>query len=490
MPDDGVPLDRAARRAAAVLVAFQVLLVWAIPYPVGTDLPGHVAILSILGRSGEPEFARYFDVGWTPTPYMVANGLVLFFSLLVGMLGALKIVLSLYFVLLPMAAAFWVRSVRPEAPRGPALLWGAAFAFNNPYFGGSLNHLWGLMTALAVLGAWWRLREGPAGRRRLLLAAGLAALYFCHFTPFALAAAILLAVAAADPGRRRLVPEVLLALALPAALFAWFSRVADLAGGIPDFGNARYGPYPAALVKRLAFPFGGFDFRGDFLTQLPTVVAYAALAALGLRAGHLDRRLGIAVGTAAAAVLLLPHTHLLAHPIACRIAHVGLFLFLPALAPPRRWTLALLVAGAVLWNGYVGIRLVQVQRGVADYLGLADRIPPAQPVFPLFEGTTQGPESRIFSPYEYLVGYYHAEKGGVSPNIPDRPRSPWATYILYKDPRYKSDSVLLADFDLERYAPLYPYVLYRGSAAGTERLMPRYRVVERRGDAWLLHRSD
>lgn len=483
--------DAICGAAAAALVLLQTTLVWSIPYPVGTDLPGHVAILSILSRYEALGFDAFFTVAWTPTPYMVANGLILFFARFVGEMAALKIVLTLYFALLPVCAAAWASS--GGAPRGraaAAALFGAAFAFNNPFFGGSLNHLWGLLTALALLAFWFEKPVKNAARRRILLALGLVALYFCHFTPFVFTALVLLAAAAAGGDRRRQLPEVFAGLAAPLALFLWFARDAGLAAGIPPFGGTPFNNFARALYHRLTFPFGAFDFWGDLLTQAPTLAAYAVLVWRGWRHRPPDRSRALAVVIGTALALLLPHTHLLTHPIACRIWHLTLFLGLAFLAPPGRRTLPLLVLGAVSWNVYAVVRLAHLQEPVGAYMRILDRIPPRQAVFPLFEGTTKGPESRVFSPYEYLVGYYHAEKGGVSPNLPDRLRSPWAAYIFYRDARYKADSVLRADFDPQRYAPFYPYVVYKGSPRGAAALAGRYRVTARERDIFLLVRTD
>ncbi len=470
-----------------VLTAAQVAFVWALPYPIGVDLPGHTVTMAILSRYHEMGFDRFFTVEWFPTPYLVANGLLLFFSFFMGFIEATKAMISLYFILLPFCVRFWIHSFpRPDDRK---TLLAAALAYNGPFFGGSFNHLFGLMMSLVVLGAWRRDAEASPQRRQLRLALGLAALYFCHFTPFVLTALILLVWHYTDRARRPRVAEVYAALLVPALLFSWYClRMSTLTEAVVPRAFDAYGSYAQAFINRWGYAWTAFHFWGDVLTQIPTVAGMLLLGIGGIREGRWTRPLAVAVGIPILATLVLPHTVHVTHAISARLAHMVLFLSLPVLAMPSRGVQALLVLGALGWNAYVGANLIRIQGSVRTYMALLDRVPPRTPVFPLFEKSTQGPESRIFSVFNYLVGYHHALKGGVSPQLADREISPWAAYFAYRDRRYKSSSVLIEDFEPGRFAALYPYLIYRGGTFALNRLAEDYVVLERQGDFTLLGR--
>ncbi len=474
----------AIRRMAWILAACQIVVVWILPHPVGTDLPAHYTILSGLTRLADLGLDRYLECRWYPSPYMLTNGLFLFFRALVDWETATKCVLTAYLALLPACVLYWVRSF-PD-PDDRKALFAAAFAANNPVLGGNYHILFGLLTLMVVLGYWFRTIEAPSVRRSVLLASGMLCLYFHHFATFAVGAVCLAVAGALHPARRRLLLEAALACALPGLSFLAFVRSL---GGMPalagDFGWTRI----EALYHRLAFPFGGFGFWGDLLTQLPTVLAYLWLAARGLVREGRSRPLALALAAIGALAVCLPaHGHY--HMTATRLVFLALFLGLPLLSDLRGMALAAAVAGTLAWNAYVAANLAALQGPVGSYIAFLDRIPPHQAVFPLYEkldATSRG--SRVHDFYSKLVNHYHVEKGGVSPHLTDIVQSPWEGYLRYRDVRYKSDALTVDQFDAARYAPLYPWIVYKGGPAGAERLAPAYGIHEREGDLFLLKRS-
>ncbi len=473
-----------ARRLAWGIAVCQVAFVWYMAHPVGTDLPAHYVILEGLVRLQETGLDRYLECRWFPSPYMLTSGLSLLFGSLADWETATKCVLTLHFMLLPACALYWIRSFPGE--NDEKVLFASAFSVSNTVLGGNYHTLFGLLTLMVVLGYWFRTSGAPGIRRTVLLALGMLALYFHHFAVFAAGILCQGVLSACHASRRRFLAETFLCGILPAAFFAAFVReLGEMPALAGDFGWT----HRAAVYHRLAFPFGGFGFWGDLLTQIPTVAACLALAATGIFREGRDRSLTLALVVLGMLVLFLPaHGHY--HMTGTRLVFLSLFLGLPLLARPRGMFLAAVALGAVSWNAYVGLNLLRLEKSVDEYIAFLDRIPPDQPVFPLYETLDEASRgSRIHDFSSKLVGHYHVRKGGVSPHLTDVVRGPWNGYLRYRDPRYKSDALTVEAFDVARYAPLYPYIVYTGSEAGLRPLLSAYRVREREKGLFLLERS-
>lgn len=480
---DGDGAAAFARRLAWGIAACQVAFVWLMAHPVGTDLPAHYTVLAGLTHREDLGLDRYLEYRWFPSPYMLTSGLFLLFGSFADWETAARCVLTLYFTLLPACVLYWIRSFSDTDDT--KILFASAFSVTNTVLGGNYHSLFGLMTLLVVLGYWFRTAGAPSVRRILLLALGMLAVYFHHFAVFAAGIFCQAVLSVFHSGRRRLLLEAVLCTLLPAAFYLKFAH--DL-GGMPALAGDFHWTHLEAVYHRLAFPFGGFGFWGDLLTQLPTVLACLALAAFGVFRERRARSLALALAGIGILVLVLPargHYHMLG----TRLVSLMLFLCLPLLARPRGIWLTAVAVGAVFWNAYVGLNVCRLQKPVGEYIAFLDRIPPDQPVFPLFgklDAESRG--SRIHDFHSKLVNHYHIRKGGVSPHLIDIIQGPWEGYLRYKDPRYKSDALAVDQFDIARYAPLYPYVVYKGSEAGLQPLFPVYRVREREKDLFLLER--
>lgn len=106
--------------------------------------------------------------------------------LVIGPLPAEKILLTSYVVLLPLAARYAIRSMRPESSYLSLLIF--PFVGNALFHMGFYNFCFSLAAYFLVLGFWMRHRRGPEARHVLSLAGLLVLLYLCHIVTLACAA--------------------------------------------------------------------------------------------------------------------------------------------------------------------------------------------------------------------------------------------------------------------------------------------------------------
>jgi len=184
---------RWVRWVAALGVLLSIGVMWSVSYVPTQDGPAHLYIASVLrlmAAGPGSVFADFFQTNWNYQPNLFA------YAALYTLLGyvppeiAEKLLISLYLISLPLAAAFtaWRGGGRPALM---ALLT-LPVALSHTFFMGFYNYGFSQVLFLIGLGLWFGLAERPTAGRHAAL--GLAALlaFFCHI----FGAAALLFVAA------------------------------------------------------------------------------------------------------------------------------------------------------------------------------------------------------------------------------------------------------------------------------------------------------
>jgi hypothetical protein len=162
--------------ACGILAATAALsVIWLPEYPPGTDLPGHATQIYIW-MNLDQGFGDTYRVNWF-TPYLIGYAVARGFAELVGVVAALKLVLSIGLVGQYAAVRLLLRGVGAER-------WLALFSF--PFFFG-VAFYWGFFNFLAAvpLGLVYvalciRFGEEPSARRWLVIALGGPVLFFAH----------------------------------------------------------------------------------------------------------------------------------------------------------------------------------------------------------------------------------------------------------------------------------------------------------------------
>jgi hypothetical protein len=302
-PGEASPLSRREqaffRAVFGLLLAANVVPIWAFRYFPGQDTPNHLYVVevarSLLGGSAEPSLGRAFELA------LGAKSNVLFHALMLG-LGRLglsldvshRLVLSGYAVALPLAGLAWVRAAGGETSLALLflpLVW-SWFALQGLY-----NYVLSLPPALVWLGVIARYGGRPSRRAGGALAVAAILVYLAHAGTFvAMLFVTALRVLLPDDdlwlplrlrlaGARRLALGLLPALGLAGLALA---RAAAVAPAPPEATVAAwetYGPLEAAgaFVVELAMRF----HVADLLWLGPPVVALIALPHVSARAAAL-----------------------------------------------------------------------------------------------------------------------------------------------------------------------------------------------------------
>lgn len=250
-------------------------VLWLPGYLPMVDLPQHAALVSAWLHRHDPTMGlgAQFEVHpFTPyvLPYLLAVGL----GWIVGVPAALKLLLSLAVLGLPLAA------VRMVARRGgdPWLaLWCVPLAFGVSFRWGFLSHVVAAPLCLVLVDEGERYLAAPTRRSALAVAALGAVLFFAHLVVLAMALAVLglLALVRAPSWRAGILR--LWPLAVPVGLTAAWA--ASVAGRDPRVSHWEWG----FTWNRLAMlPQVLFDAPWPATMSVPLVDARAGAAALAL----------------------------------------------------------------------------------------------------------------------------------------------------------------------------------------------------------------
>jgi len=160
----------------SVLAATAALaVIWLPEYPAGIDLPGHATQIH-LWMNLDQAFADAYRVNWF-TPYLLGYTIARGFAEFVGVVAALKLVLSFGLVGQYAAVRYLLRVVGAER-------WLALFAFPfffvTGYYWGLLNFMTAVPFGLVYVALCFRFAEEPSVRRGLVIVLGGPVLFFAH----------------------------------------------------------------------------------------------------------------------------------------------------------------------------------------------------------------------------------------------------------------------------------------------------------------------
>jgi len=422
------------RRDLVLLLAASVLAtipVWIPTFPPMTDLPQHGAQITLLREVLHPgfPFASLFGINWF-TPYLFGYMLVYVLVPVIGIIAAIKTVISLALIALPLSTAL-VMSETGTDRRWALLAIPAMYGFS--YHWGFLNFL--VAAPLGLVFIWLTLRQArrPTITGAITLAAMIVLLFFCHalicvFFGF-IAGCMLLASGTSIPNA--IVRPLPLAAVIPVALL-WTLRTQS---------QQRFTVWPD-------------DWDLHWITSTSTYYTEIAQWATrdgwgwGRTAGIFPRLLGVLPGTVSTlfglAIFALPFTagqRLTSRPVrwipflVCLLmVLVGppflfgtdfifqrftvfllpLFLILLESRPTRptpRW--AWPVCGALVagWIGVVSMNAVHYEAEAAGLDQLIQRMEPGQRALGFaFERDSAG---TIAPPFLHFGAWYSAVKGGV-----------------------------------------------------------------------------
>lgn len=171
-----------SRRDWLILLAASILAtipVWIPTFPPMTDLPQHGAQIALLREMLHPQqfaFAGDFDINWF-TPYLFGYMLAYVMVPLIGIVAAIKTVVSLALVALPMSTALIMRETGTDR-RWALLAIPAMYGFS--YHWGFLNFL--VAAPIGLVFVWLTLRQARQATTggAITLAITVVVLFFCH----------------------------------------------------------------------------------------------------------------------------------------------------------------------------------------------------------------------------------------------------------------------------------------------------------------------
>jgi hypothetical protein len=142
----------AARLTILLLLALAIGPVFAVDMPAMRDYPNHLAVMSVLSRSGTPAENPFYQVAWTFNTNIAMELVVPLLARLIGLAAAGKAFLLLTELLVIGGAMAVERAVRARLELSP--LAAALFLYSLPFAWGFINFEFGLGVALCAIAAW------------------------------------------------------------------------------------------------------------------------------------------------------------------------------------------------------------------------------------------------------------------------------------------------------------------------------------------------
>ncbi|MDQ7005790.1 MAG: hypothetical protein Q9Q40_01005 [Acidobacteriota bacterium] len=346
--------DRGFRLALLACLAAALFPLWAVRYLPMVDLPQHAAQVAIWQAWDDPAlgYAKLYEFNFF-TPYLLGYSIARALAAVMGPFLAIKAVVTLAVLGLPLAAWRALRAV--DAEPWPALLT-LPLAFGFSFYWGFLNYLIAVPLGLLYLAEVLHYRRRPTGIRALWLGGAGILLFFGHV--LALGVVGLLALSLLLPGSprpgallRRLGP---LLTPLPLAL-AWILRALGAESQV-HLGTT-WGPLLRRLPEWPGTLLGG---ARDPLAAGALLLGVLLLPAAGVRPRR-GGRLGPSLVLATAVYLLFP---VFGFGVAMLYQRFAIFLALlliltlrmPAAGRRRQVAAGLIVLLVVGWMGVLTAR--------------------------------------------------------------------------------------------------------------------------------------
>lgn len=426
-----------------------------------TDLPQHAAQLALWVHWDDSawDVRRLHELNWG-TPYLLAYSLARLFVPALGVVGALKAVLLLATLALPLAISRLLRGSgidRSLALLGFPLSWGFAFWF------GFVNFVITVPLGIALLAAVVDRTREPTRRDVLVLTLAATGVYFAHVLVAAFVAPAALAVTWARGGswRKRVLGG---AIFLPAALAfsGWGitsrARIAGDASTAWEWKLSRLWEFPA---WQLAMGTEDVALWGVGVALL--LVPFA----IGLRPAVARWRLlplGVVLALTLAAPFKLAGVAFLHQRFAVFLAPALLLSLRPGAARLSR-PMARVVIGALIasWFAIVIPRLVAFDREARAVDAVLAAMEPQSSVRPVIvdRGSEHLPGG---APYLHFAAYHQAERGGFNGFSFARSPTSFVRYRAGVDPGMPRDAEWRPqDFDWKREGERYDYFFMRSA---------------------------
>lgn len=395
--------------ALLLCIAAALVPLWSVKYLPLTDLPQHVAQISIWKNLHDPAFGfdTTFELNWF-TPYLLGYSLARLFAEFTSALTAVKLVITLAVVAMPLSMYALMR----QAGRSPwwSLL-GLPLAFSYSFYWGFVNYVLATPVVIAAVALALAYARAPTLRRGVALGVVASLVFFAHGLAFAFFMAIsgpMIAAASPSLGQavRRCVPLGVAGL----LAVAWGARA-----------SAEADPTAAAVwalgFSRLPGLLGGLLSTTTVDTAaVGAVLLMLGLIALGGTPLARPRYLWIPFAVAASMYLLFPE-RLLATSILYQ--RFGVFVVPFALValqerPRLRPTLlhGALVACTLVWMGNLTLRFQAFDDEMRGFDAALAEMPPRQRVRALvFDHHSEFVPGAL--PFVHAAAYYQAEKGGT-----------------------------------------------------------------------------
>ena len=397
-------LDAIAITGGVLSVLFLACL-FGVRYLPMVDLPQHAALISVWARAGDPAFpeSRNFVVNWR-TPYLVAYVFARVITPLIGVLGALKVVVWLSAVGHQLAFAHLVKQL--GHPRWLTLL-GLPLALGYGFYFGFVSFVSAVPLAILALSAALVHREHPSWQSGGLLGGALCATLATH--GFAAALTLLMVGPLLLRGGGTLFARVL-PLVWPLLLTVLWLVPGESTRSI---GETIWSPRFRDLIEVPALLFAAS--AADHLGSLFGCLALAlVLLSVGSPSRSIERWAPLSLLVLGFCLFPLSlHGFGPLHPRFAVLMVPGLLLAFE----PRRVALvrrpALLVHGfCVAWFAVLVVRLAAFDRETRPIEAFIDRMPRGLRVRPvIFDRDSQA--FPALPALLHLSAYYAAAKGGM-----------------------------------------------------------------------------
>jgi len=409
---------------AIMCIALHLIAIWAVDYIAFQDYPSYVFRAHVIKNFSNPayQYSEYFTQHWGSAPNQLADVLISFFSLFLPVDIACKLFLSLYVLLLPLSAFYFLKMVNPSNLE--YVFWTLALTFNFSAVFFFANFMISVPLFLFFIGYWHKTRDRSDARTLMANLTILGLLYYSHMISFAVA---LFVVASLSFFECRDLRKMFYRI----RIFVPFILIFLIWTGYTFFVNSRLDPQ-----KELILPFSSLLDRWESLREgispmlLPEnrralyQTIFFIFSLLGVTLGVLlntDRKM-IRLWRWPLVILLiisvvLPFWFVIFYP-GPRILLLTLFMSLAVFPSAKvfKYPLILVLAFFLIilrgWESrYLTESSIAIKRINAVFAS-SSTIPsyPAEKVLPL-----------VFPPYSYLKGfhrvfeYYNLINGGINP---------------------------------------------------------------------------
>lgn len=473
------------------------------------DAANHIARYTLLAQAWWGAAPAEVHVRLLPTPYIALDVLGAALVRVAGPDVALRVLVLLAVVLLPVGMDLLLRQTAPHR-RGWALA-GVLLGFSWYLLDGLLNFVVGAGLVFVWLAWWWPRRDGAGVAPRLALGAGAAGLFLVHLSaPLSalvvvwvdLGLAVLARVRAprAWTGNAPVRPRVTTALAITAAVAAVFVAwtLVEVALGAKGSEGAVGFRGPALKLAALGAPFYAFDLRQALLLA----GGWAASLVAFLYVNRADLRPDPILASAAAFGLLFvawPHSVGAAGGLDARwliFAYLLPFCATEGGRVPRQWPgLAVALLAVAAHAGAVGLEVRRRDPLLTDYDAVLAQLPRGSRLLPV---VADGGAARRVGVYEEYAFWHVVRNAGRVPGLfnrsATRPTDPPFPHFAHFDlsvrryvPPFGWGVKSFEPLDWRQIARDYDYIVQAGGDPRVARYLGAHARVRRRVGAVTLY---